>query len=89
MSTASAADDAHAALQGTPIGEHLAAETSAVREELVALEAARSDLQARLRRLDRLSVAIARLTPQQIAGIPPGTPLDWLEAFARSTTHYE
>jgi hypothetical protein len=78
-------DDARATIQGTAIGEHLAAETSAVRDRLAALDAARSDLQAQLRQLDRLQVAIAGLTQQQIASIPPETPLDWLEAFARRT----
>jgi hypothetical protein len=79
-------DNALATLQGTPIGQHLAAEASAVRDRLIALEAVRSDLQAQLRQVDRLLAAIARLTPQQIASIPPETPLDWLEAFARSVT---
>jgi len=34
-------------------------------------------------------VAIARLTLEQIASIPPDTPLDWLEAFALSATPCE
>jgi hypothetical protein len=77
-------DAARAALTGTPIGQHLAAQISTVLDRLTALEAVRSDLQAQLRQLDRLQETIARLTPQQIASIPPETPLDWLEAFARS-----
>jgi hypothetical protein len=49
----------------------------------VAVEA---NLQAQLRQLDRLHVATARLTRQQIDSIPPETPRDWLEAFARGAT---
>jgi hypothetical protein len=79
-------DAARAVLAGTPIGQHLEAQTAAVQEKLTALEAVRSHLQADLRQLNRLQVSIAHLPPHQIASIPPETPLDWLEAFARSGT---
>lgn len=77
-------DDARATLTGTPVGQRLDDTAAELRDRLTALDAVRIQLQAELRQVDRLRVSIARLTPQQIASIPPDTPIEWLESFATS-----
>ncbi len=67
--------------------QRLEVTASQLAHDLGELDAARSRLQGELRRIRGLLDLLGRLTPGQLASLPPDTPIEWIEAFARSQAH--